>query len=903
MRQAATCTSFCLCVLLHRFLWALWSALRGAPRPVQACTGKGPAGPTALAMAGIAGAVATSPVDMGAASIGIGDATVSGGVLAADAGVAVPAAGAVRKTQLGHLSTLARSEQPAVDVNAPSAGDKDGDIATGHGQVLDPRVWSVPAFLRGFIAVCLRVFAAATAANTVILDKTILRALLRVLRHNKDHFLQELRFESLWAMKAAALCKSRLEAACSMFSRHTRLATGNTTACFKDVKQECVSAAFQLKLAVSYRAQLTSSVAQFFAGAPVVLAAPALVSTVAPDSAPQHLTDTVAQFFAMCPDCPEFLAAPVSASTLSPDSAAPSSLPHAPVAPLARSIALDDSQQPSVIGDVYRHDTMRSLPLTSAGVIALVGKDEATGIASGGLLVGPDGEPLSRKPQLSDRELHALAAKSVLAAVQPGTFFSVPEPLQAAVAKSMALGRPGMSQYLVDTGAGSIFLTSATAAKAGVGQGESAVRVADIHGGINNAVGGEAICADLIDIHGVLHTNVLLAREAFTSPTFAIDLIGFSPLREIGWTAQFGTGQGSDHAVEALRSPDGIVVPVHFEGGNPYVYLDIKPSVPVTFPPPVLSAAPVAPQLIGGAASLRTASSIDRPVSLGAIDIDAGCVNFVCNFCSHDNIVPAEFLHCDFCGYHRPSRAAATVFVPASPVVESAPLPPTLPVVDSIGAAARLLGRDARPARKALQHANKAAARANAVAAAAEAVALRASTKAFDDSARAAAESASRLAQVAKTAADAANQDRLRNDRAAAKRADNLVRIAEIRALRATAKAAAKELKQQRVLAKRGAAAVLDTVPVAEMGTLVQDPLVDVPPAATEPMERESVFDSPRMVSLLPCSLETSAPVSWLTAAVSTVVTKVRQAFSAVSTPTPLPRSPAAPDLLAPAVR
>ena len=98
-----------------------------------------------------------------------------------------------------------------------------------------------------------------------------------------------------------------------MFSRHTRLATGNTTACFKDVKQECVSAAFQLKLAVSYRAQLTSSVAQFFAGAPVVLAAPALVSTVAPDSAPQHLTATVAQFFAMSPDCSEFLAAPVSA--------------------------------------------------------------------------------------------------------------------------------------------------------------------------------------------------------------------------------------------------------------------------------------------------------------------------------------------------------------------------------------------------------------------------------------------------------------------------------------------------------------------------------------------------------------------------------------------------------------
>jgi hypothetical protein len=50
---------------------------------------------------------------------------------------------------------------------------------------------------------------------------------------------------------------------------------------------------------------------------------------------------------------------------------------------------------------------------------------------------------------------------------------------------------------------------------------------------------------------------------------------------------------------------------------------------------------------------------------------------------------------------------------------------------------------------------------------------------------------------VAKTAADAENQDRLRNDRAAAKKAGDLVRIAEIRALRATAKAAAKELKQQ----------------------------------------------------------------------------------------------------------
>ena len=136
-------------------------------------------------------------------------------------------------------------------------------------------------------------------------------------------------------------------------------------------------------------------------------------------------------------------------------------------------------------------------------------------------------------------------------------------------------------------------------------------KVVDIHGGVNTAVGGEELRADLIDINGVLQTNVLIAREAFTSSTFAMDLYGFGPMRAIGWTVQLGAGPGPDYAVEALRSPEGIVVPVHFENGNPYVFLDIKPPAsPVPLLSPLHSAAPVPfPSLYGGAASLGAESS------------------------------------------------------------------------------------------------------------------------------------------------------------------------------------------------------------------------------------------------------------------------------------------------------
>ncbi len=67
----------------------------------------------------------------------------------------------------------------------------------------------------------------------------------------------------------------------------------------------------------------------------------------------------------------------------------------------------------------------------------------------------------------------------------------------------LADGKQGMSRCLVGNGAGSIFLTPTTAAKAGVGHDKSSVQVGNIHGGVKTAVDGEELGADLIDITGV----------------------------------------------------------------------------------------------------------------------------------------------------------------------------------------------------------------------------------------------------------------------------------------------------------------------------------------------------------------------------------------------------------------
>jgi hypothetical protein len=218
--------------------------------------------------------------------------------------------------------------------------------------------------------------------------------------------------------------------------RHACSESVDPTASFENAQKECVSAATQFILTVRYRRRLTPSVAQFFRRArPGILVAPA---------------------FGI--DCPGRAVSPESPACVRAISQIGES-----TAPVGRFMLVFG-------GASWRaHATSRSLQLTRGGELALVGADENTGIDSNGLLIGPDGDPPSRQPPLGDQELQARAEASVLSAVRPGSFFSETEKLQAAVATWLAGGRQVMVRCLVDTGAGSIFLTPKTAAKAGVG--------------------------------------------------------------------------------------------------------------------------------------------------------------------------------------------------------------------------------------------------------------------------------------------------------------------------------------------------------------------------------------------------------------------------------------------------
>jgi hypothetical protein len=96
-------------------------------------------------------------------------------------------------------------------------------------------------------------------------------------------------------LRAAALCKYRLETVFGAWLRGARSASVDPTANHQDVQKQCVHAALQFILTVRDRGRLTHSVAQFFRRArPGLLVAPALVSPV---PAAQSLTPSVASFF------------------------------------------------------------------------------------------------------------------------------------------------------------------------------------------------------------------------------------------------------------------------------------------------------------------------------------------------------------------------------------------------------------------------------------------------------------------------------------------------------------------------------------------------------------------------------------------------------------------------------